>query len=854
MKHELLLPAGNLEMVLAAIHNGADAVYLGVPRFNARGRSVDLEIQELKQIIETCHLYGVKVNLAFNIVIFQEELPAAQEVLEQIIPLKPDAFIVQDIGMVRLIKKLAPNQVVHASTQMTITNHEAIELLEDLNIKRFVLGRENSLSEIKLIKQNTAKELEVFVHGALCVSYSGQCFTSESIGGRSANRGQCAQSCRFAYDLIVDGEKRSTLDREYLVSPQDLCGIAEIDELVKLGVESFKIEGRLKTPDYVASAASSYRAAIQRALDNQPLDNQELALKKRQMATAYSRGFYPGWLRGVQHQKLVEGTYSAHRGHLIGTIVSFASNEITIASDENIELQNGDGILWSYVDRDVKVEKGSFIFAVESLSGKKICVEIDKGVVLNSAIIGARVYFNHDKELKKLWQKSWNDRQSLKRIPVKIQAHLKLGEPLRVTMSDGLRTVVAATPSVVDLAKKMAVSDDFIADELKSLGGTAFAAEECTILRSDNQGLFVSHKEIKELRRSLTSALELLRSQNTVDLFATSLQPQQEVQEWVEEQKAVTTNKAAKMRLNVLVRNKVQASALAAAVQSGQVKTQNLNYVLLDFEFGRDILTSLEELRAAGLKVGVATTRVLKPNEYTNLKAIAKMLPDVILVRNLGALEYYRKNPVVNCELIGDFSLNVTNHLTAQYLLNKGLSSLCVSYDLNHKQVAGLLQATDSNRLEVTVHQYMPSFHMEHCVFAAFLSQGSSWRDCGKPCEKHRVELQDQFGNRHQIKADQECRNTMYNAVPQSAARFLPEWENLGLGLIRFEALHESGDELILKVNTYLELAEHNISIEQLKTKLHSIESYGLSEGPLNRATEYQSRKKADHKHLPFEQ
>lgn len=206
---ELLLPVGNMKMCLAAIHNGADAIYVGVPEFNARGRSADHSVLELKEIIEICHLYGVKVNLAFNVVIFEDELDAVINLLKEVLPLGPDAIIVQDLGLAKIIREFSPEQVIHASTQMTITNFEAMTLVDDLKIKRYVLGREVSLDEIKQIRAKTDKELEVFVHGALCVAYSGQCFTSESIGGRSANRGQCAQSCRFEYDLIVDGIKKT---------------------------------------------------------------------------------------------------------------------------------------------------------------------------------------------------------------------------------------------------------------------------------------------------------------------------------------------------------------------------------------------------------------------------------------------------------------------------------------------------------------------------------------------------------------------------------------------------------------------------------------------------------------------
>ncbi|MBT4792485.1 MAG: U32 family peptidase, partial [Halobacteriovoraceae bacterium] len=218
-------------MCLAAIHNGADAIYVGMPEFNARGRSHDHSWDELAEIIQTSHLYGIKVHLAFNILIFQDEIEKVMSVLDRAVKLGPDALIVQDIGLITLIKQRYPKLCIHGSTQMTVTNHESINLLADLDIDRFVLGRENSLSDIKEIKSNTNKELEVFVHGALCVAYSGQCFTSEALGGRSANRGQCAQSCRFDYELFVDGHKKQLLDKKYLLSPNDLCGIDEVTRL-----------------------------------------------------------------------------------------------------------------------------------------------------------------------------------------------------------------------------------------------------------------------------------------------------------------------------------------------------------------------------------------------------------------------------------------------------------------------------------------------------------------------------------------------------------------------------------------------------------------------------------------------
>lgn len=835
--HELLLPVGTYEMALAAIHNGADAIYLGVPGFNARGRSYDFAMDELKKIIQTCHLYGVRSHLAFNIVIFENELPQVIEVLQDILPLKPDALIVQDLGLAQIIRELSPDQIIHASTQMTITNHEAISLLEDLNIRRFVLGRENSVDEIRLIREKTEKDLEVFVHGALCVSYSGQCFTSESIGGRSANRGQCAQSCRFAYKLFVDGEKKDMQGRDYLVSPQDLCGIEQIPDLVKIGVHSFKVEGRLKSPEYVAAATQEYRDAIDRAVANKPLTAQELKSARDHMGVTYSRGFYPGWLNGVQHQKLVEGTYSSHKGVLIGTVVEVHQDSLVIESLDNLHLHPGDGLVWIFRKRGHWVEKGGFIYQIHKISQKRIEVHLSQDLKLDRDTVGARVFLNHNKDLKKDLQRSYTDKHEFKKIPVQLKVQIELGKPLTAQMSDGAHTVSAQTNSNVESAKTKGSLDSQIKEELGSLSATAFELRGCEIVRSTDAPVYISQKEIKEVRRELTEKLSLLRSEFA---HAKPVFDQTKINSLLASQ---NQQNQTQVKLNVLLREKDQVQDLVQAIQSGQINREDIHVVILDFEFGRDYLSSLEELKAAGIRTGVATTRILKPQEYSNLKAIQKMNPDVILVRNLGALQYFTKTSPFDGELIGDFSLNVTNHLTGKYLLTKGLKSLCLSYDLNKTQIDDLLKMGMPNQFEITVHQYMPSFHMEHCVFAMTLSQGSSWRDCGKPCEQHTLELEDQFGNRHHIKPDQECRNTMYNAISQSAAQYITEWHQTGLGFIRYEALRERNNDLIEKIQTYIQLIKNEITAPEASQKLGAMESYGLSVGAMGRLTEYQSKK-----------
>lgn len=841
---ELLLPVGNKEMALAAIHNGADAIYLGFPHFNARGRSQDFEVEELREIIELCHLYGVRAHLAFNVLIFPGEIELVIQALEAVLPLKPDALIIQDLGLARLVRRMAPEQVIHGSTQMTVTSHEAIQFVEDLDFKRFVLGRENSIPEIKSIHHAVPeKDLEVFVHGALCVSYSGQCFTSESIGGRSANRGQCAQSCRFGYEVLVDGKPKQLLGKKYVVSPNDLCGLAEIPELIEIGVSSFKVEGRLKSPEYVAAAAQEYREAIDRHREGRDLSETELIESRKKLSTTYSRGFFPGWLHGVDHQRLVEGTGKSHRGLEVGVIVQASKNAMTIELAQKTSLSPGDGLLW--VERD-GLESGAQVYAVKNEGGRKVRIEFANHVEVSGRAVQARVFLNSVAAQKKDLRKSFQDHGVSKKIEVSMRVEARIGQPLKVEMSDGRFNCHAKGKSLVEAAQKRAVDDSFFKDELGALGSTPFILMNFEVQRLDSDSIFYSHRELKEIRRELVSALEKMRRENRVWGDETPVESQAEMLRWTEGLKKQMDSSNSPSRLNLLLREAEQVGDLLEGIQGGKVRQDGIDCVILDFEFGRDYEVSISSLKSIGLKCGIATTRILKPNEYTHFKLIERLQPDVILIRNLGALHYFTKVKPFAGELRGDFSLNVTNYLTADYLLGKGLSSVTASYDLNAEQVSDLLKSADARRIEVTIHQYMPAFHMEHCVFAATLSKGSSFRDCGKPCEKHRVELADEFGNRHQIKADPECRNTMYNAVAQSAASHYGEWNSLNLGSVRYEALYERGAELIGKIAGYQALLSAEKSLNAVIAELKSRETYGLGEGPIAKRREYRSIKKTE--------
>jgi len=392
------------------------------------------------------------------------------------------------------------------------------------------------------------------------------------------------------------------------------------------------------------------------------------------------------------------------------------------------------------------------------------------------------------------------------------------------------REVTAESASFLVKAQSRSLSKDDIKAELSSLGGSVYELVSFECLLPD--GLFLNHRDLKGLRKNLVERINTARTTPKAITIRDAL-PQAKIQ------RAKLSS-----RLNILLRKKEQVDGFANAFKNGFFNSFDafINSVILDFEFGKDYAASVAMIKELGLPVGIATTRILKPQEYHNLRMISRLNPDMILARNLGAIEFLKRETKI--PLIGDFSLNVTNSLTSAYLLDKGLESVNLSYDLNQDQLIEVIENSDPGKLEVTLHQYMPEFHMEHCVFAAFLSTGHSFRDCGKPCEKHEVKLKDPYGNWHFLKADQECRNTFFKATPQSASFMTQKLSAMGLGFLRIEALDEKSDELNKKIKVYLQLLAGQMSSEDAVQELMLFEGYGLSQGQMKKTDSYRDRKK----------
>lgn len=814
---ELLAPISTFETCQAAVHNGADAVYVGVPHWNARGRTPDLSLEDLRHVIEFCRLRKVRVFFAMNVLVFESELQGLPEYLAELVRLEPDAFIVQDIGLVRLLHQICAEQEVHASTQMTLASGEAVDCVQDLGMARVVLARELSLEEIREIRARTRSEIEVFTHGALCVSYSGQCLTSESFGGRSANRGQCAQSCRLPYQLIVDGKNQELQGRNYLFSPQDLCALELVGDLSKAGVDSLKIEGRLKSAEYVAAVTAAYRTALDTgSWNDKQLDTLE---------ALFSRGMFTGWLKGTDHQKLVNGHYSSHQGVQIGIVERVVADGVIVRLERGApQCVPGDGLV--FVDDRGPGELGGRLYGIKPMGAGLVHLAFSHGLDLRRIKTRWQVWRNDSPSLEADVRRSFTDRDHWRRVPVQMVVAGGPHEPLQLTIEDpeGHRVVERSSAPLEAARESKPDAYAWIEEEIGALAATPYRlANHGNELKP---GAFVPRKLLRELRQKACAAMDAERlrwkplqihgRENVI--FPKGNRP-------VEKQAL----------LNLLVRKESQLFALQPGLA--------IDTIYLDFDYGRKHDQAMQQIRELGYRTGISTLRIHKTVENRYLETIAKHNPDQILVRSLGALHWLQNRSGLTSKLVGDHSLNISNSLCAEWFQLHGLDLLHPSWDLNRQQMLDLLKQYGGASFELGLHLYIPTYHMEHCVFAAFLSKGSKYPDCKVPCMVHQVEVEDHKGEKHYLQSDAECRNTLYLGRPQSMVKLVPDLLREGVRRFRIEMLQESAQQVQDKVQAYSDLLRGKFTAEQVFRQLGVAEKYGITEGQLFNETRWIDRK-----------
>jgi putative protease len=730
---ELLAPAGDWECARAAVENGADAIYFGLDRFNARMRARNFTESDLPALMEFLHRRGVRGYVTFNTLVFADELPEALQYLRSLIAAGVDAAIVQDIGMCRLIRKLSPDFPIHGSTQMTVTSPAGVAFARELGCQLVVLARENSIREIEAIQKaqgyfepaTPAIEplpLEVFVHGALCVAYSGQCLTSESLGGRSANRGECAQACRMPYELISDGNRVELGDRRYLLSPQDLAGLEILPDLVKSGVASLKIEGRLKAPEYVASVTRVYREALDRLkeervssttepADNRPASTTVERADKYELEMAFSRGLYTGWFGGVNNQELVHGRFAKKRGVFLGEIVSTRGRALVVRLVA--PLKSGDGVVVDTGTGDDH-EQGGRVVAIQPQREGALITFFQDSIDPQRVHPGDRLWKTNDPALDREIRRTFEGDKIRFQRPIHFEVHGALGTPLTLIARDQSGHV-ARVESTIPLvqAERQPLTTETLSAQLGRLGGTPFKLGELANHLEGECMLPVS--ELNRLRRDVATELE---RQNSLPL-RWQLNPSSLECLLVEPAAPESTLPKATTELIAVVRSIDQ---LEAALLTG-VATFYCEFE--DPKKYRDAVRIVREqvgCSDAPKTVWVMPPRIFKPGEDWILKQVRSSDADGYLVRNYDHLTYF-----ADCRIRGDFSLNVANPLTAEYFIRKyRLERVTASYDLNSEQLVALLDQAPASWFEVTLHQHMPMFHMEHCVFCTFLSNGTN--------------------------------------------------------------------------------------------------------------------------------
>jgi putative protease len=947
---ELLAPAGDWDCARAAVENGADAIYFGLENFNARMRARNFTSADLPALMDYLHRRGVRGYVSFNTLVFPNELAEAERSLRTIIAAGVDAAIVQDVGICRLIRQLSPDFPIHASTQMTITSPAGVEFARELGCQLVVLARECSLKEISTITNAECRvpkkggnegthsdfelrtsnfPLEVFIHGALCVAYSGQCLTSEALGGRSANRGVCAQACRMPYELIADGKPVPLGDRRYLLSPQDLAGLEVLPELIRLGVASLKIEGRLKAPEYVANITRVYRQAIDRIAaemaDHQdaqtrkggggspaspalPGSDQDLsrlakglfADSRYELEMAFSRGLYTGWFGGINNQELVHGRFGKKRGVYLGEVSRVGRDDVSLKLEG--PLKPGDGVVFDAGRPDLE-EEGGRVYEIRSSNsegrsareslfedhplgrarrpcradsgtdpsktahrddsphlfqaGSAVILTFGQGDIdFNRIHVGDKVWKTSDPELERRLRRSFEgDRPKFQR-PLDAVVHGRTSQPLTLTVRDEIGHVAKAESAMpLAVATKQPLTEARLQEQLGRLGGTAFRLGTLKVELEGDVMLPVS--ELNRLRREVVSQLEALRAQpkrwtlvergtgnaergtSNLDLGTRNAERgtgNTECETRNAERGTQIGNrestagraKPGEPELIVLVRSLAQ---MDAALRGG---VRTLYCEPEDPKRYREAVQRFREWQAHPLRsplaprpssLLVAPPRITKPGEEWILEQVRSAGADGYLVRNFDHLAFF-----TGARRIGDYSLNVANAPAADYFVRRfGLECVTASYDLNHAQLVDLLRSAPPEWFELTIHQHMPLFHMEHCVFCAFLSSGTDFRNCGR----HEVQLRNRVGAAHPVKADAGCRNTVFNALAQTGAEHVARLIAAGARRFRIEFLNETPEQVELTIGRYRQLLRGEISGAELWRELKLFNQLGVTRGPM---------------------
>ena len=767
---ELLAPAGSLDAVRAAVANGANAVYLGAERFNARDEGAQLTMEELGIACAVAHARGVRIYLTLNILIKTAELPDALALLGEAIDLGIDAAIVQDIGLIRAIQRVYPGFELHGSTQLTVHDEDGARLMNSIGITRVVLARENTLQDIRAIREAVPHlGLETFVHGALCISYSGQCLMSGLISERSANRGSCAQACRKDY-VLTDATSGAELDRGFLISAKDLAAHDHLAQLAAAGVSCLKVEGRKKKPEYVATVTRGYREWLDRLASG---DTSNPAFEEvRPLVQIYSRGFTAGMLVGRAGRDYVTRQQPDNRGHEIGVVTGFADRELLV--DVTHLILERDGLGFEPPAGAKGLSTGFTAQRVRTLTSEP--GRIRQAIWCPERIpSGWRVVRNAESELLARARASYESLDvsaKARRAPVHVRLFGGDGSPLKATWTCGDEEVVVRSAIPLTPAVKHGLDSARLREQLGRLGETPFVLAS---LESEglSPGLFLPLSELNRMRVEAVDGLLVRR-------------------DWAQGARRADREERIRQAVEVVLQPPVVAAAPSAwrlvahvytAEAAREVAARGATEVVFD-PFLRHpvppvarVMALAGELAALGVLLRLRTPTILRPEERRRMeKWLATGLP--LVSGHLGLAVAQAQS---GRDVVADYAVNCFNPLAARELFGRGVRRIVASVELTVTELAQLTAPWSGAGFDVVAYGRPEGMTLEHCVLSAAFDRVVT--TCRDLCVKSHpvVELTDPSGYTFPVATDSACRNRLLHSRPIEASEFLPALWKAGL-------------------------------------------------------------------------
>ena len=782
---ELLAPVGSFEALKAAVQNGANAVYLGGKDFGARASANNFDRDELKEAVKYAHIRGVQVFVTTNTLRKENEIEDFLEYAKFLYDIDVDAIILQDIGMARLIKRELPDFELHASTQMVAHSLEDVKYLESVGFDRVVLAREVTVEEIKYICDNCKADIEVFVHGALCVCYSGQCLMSSMIGNRSGNRGRCAQPCRQRYELIdvYTGEVVNS-NGDYLLSPRDLNAIEEIDKVIDAGVHSLKIEGRMKRPEYVATVIDGYRKTIDEYLATNKLNVSDETIND--LYTIFNRKFTKGLLLGDVGKDMMNSQLPNNQGLYVGTVVDYNKKAKRLKIKLANTLKKGDGINLGGGTIGRIIKNGN----IETIGYKGETIELD---FVGEARKGQIVFKTSDSELMDRVQATFTqDKEFVKNI-IDAKITIKLGQKPILTLIDRNKNQATIEgDKIVEEAMKVALSKEKVETQLRKLGNTPYELDLLEIELDDNVSLPISL--LNQMRRD---CIELL------DKERVSIKNRKYKNKTVK-YKPVLYNRNKQQEISVKVKNLEQ---LESALECGVDR--------IYYEDTNTIDKAMSLAMKYNKKVIYSAPRIIRNKEYNHLAKANNAGVESVQVGNYGSIDYFKDK-----KLNIDYYLNAFNSETINYYKEIGADTLCISQELNINEIKETIKYTDIN-IESVVYGYTPLMITEYCPMGVIV------RDCKKDkrvakCKESIYALRNSKGDEFRVSQDIFCRSTIYNSNVTCMLDNLYELHEIGINVLRLDFTLEDKETVKEVIEAYQEVLSNDYKLGTKATKLYN--------------------------------